>query len=113
MQRRDSDVNFLSASTAFVNIVLVGQFPSAVAPFFFGGRFLALNKKDGGVRPIDIGMTPHQFVTKYTAMIGSIQLSDWLRPHQLGSVHQVDVRRQFMLPVAIWRQCVLTVLSPS
>jgi hypothetical protein len=84
LQCRDSGVDFLSALTAFVNVVLAGRCPSAVAPFFFGGRLLALNKKDGGIRPIAIGMTLRRLVSKCAATIGSNQLADWLSPHQLG-----------------------------
>jgi hypothetical protein len=58
LQCRDSGVDFFSALTAFVKVVLDGRCPPAVAPFFFGGRLLALNKKDGGIRPLAIGMTP-------------------------------------------------------
>ena len=49
--------DLLSALTAFTNLVLSGRCPSEIAPVFFGGRALALNNKDGGIRPICIGFT--------------------------------------------------------
>ena len=63
LQCRDSGVEFLSVSTAFLNIVLAGLCPAVIAPFFFGCRQLAFNKKDGGVRPIAIEMTQRRLVS--------------------------------------------------
>jgi len=57
MMCRETGAEFLSALTDFVNLVLEGRCPSDVAPVFFGGRLLALNKKTGGIRPIAIGFT--------------------------------------------------------
>jgi Reverse transcriptase (RNA-dependent DNA polymerase) len=50
---------------------------------FFGGRPPALNTKDGGIRPIALGMTLRRLVSKCAATIGWNQLADWLSPHQL------------------------------
>jgi len=55
---------FLSALTAFVNLVLAGRCPSDVAPMFFGGRLLALSKKSGGFWPIVIGFTLRRLASK-------------------------------------------------
>jgi len=46
---REAGPEFLSALTAFVNLVLAGGCPVDVAPVFFGGRLIALNKKSGGI----------------------------------------------------------------
>ena len=40
---REAGPEFLSALTAFVNLVLAGGCPSVIAPVFFGGRLLALS----------------------------------------------------------------------
>jgi len=44
MMCQESDHDFLTSSTAFVNLVLSGRCPSEVAPIFFGGRLQAMNK---------------------------------------------------------------------
>jgi len=54
----------LGALTAFVNLVLSGRCPEEVTPVFFGGRLLALNKKNGGFRPIAIGFTLRRLASK-------------------------------------------------
>ena len=41
----DSGQALVWAVTAFVNLLLSGVCPAAVAPFFFGGRLIALQKK--------------------------------------------------------------------
>ena len=53
----ESGPDLLSASTAFANLMLAGGCQARVAPIFFGGRLLALDKKSGGIRPIAIGFT--------------------------------------------------------
>ena len=54
---RDHWDDFLSALTALVNIQLAGRYPFDVAPFFFGVRRLSLSRKDGGIRPVAIGIS--------------------------------------------------------
>jgi len=54
---------FLSALIAFVNLVVAGGCPTRVAPIFFGGRLLALDKKSGRIRPIAIGFTLRRLVS--------------------------------------------------
>ena len=43
------------AWTDFVNILLAGDLPLTVREIIFGGRLIALQKKDGGIRPIAVG----------------------------------------------------------
>ena len=64
VQSIDSGSNFVSAIPAFVNMVLSGRCPSAIAPIFFGGRLIALNTKSGGIRLIAIGFTLRRLVSK-------------------------------------------------
>ena len=54
----------LAALTAFTNLVLSGNTPVQVRPLFFGATLTALNKKDGGVRPIAVGCTLRRMVAK-------------------------------------------------
>jgi len=57
MMCQESGHHFLTSLTAFVNLVLSGRCPSEVAPIFFSGRLLAMNKKSGGIRPIAVGFS--------------------------------------------------------
>ena len=41
----------------FVNKQLEGEFPAEMNEILYGGRLMALQKKDGGIRPIAIGYT--------------------------------------------------------
>lgn len=81
---REAGPEFLSALTAFVNLVLAGRCPLDVSPVFFGGRLLALNKKSGGVRPIVIGFTLRRLASKCANSFGTNQLRSYFYPHQLG-----------------------------
>lgn len=77
---REAGSDFLTALTAFVNMVLAGRCPSDVAPVFFGGRLLALNKKSGGIRPIAIGFTLRRVVSKCANFFGTNQLKSYFHP---------------------------------
>ena len=54
----------LPALTSFVKLILEGRTPSSIAPFFFGAKLTALQKKDGGVRPIAVGNTLRRLAAK-------------------------------------------------
>ena len=55
-----------------------------VGPVFFGGRFLALNKKSGCIRPITIGFTLRCLTSKCANTIGTNRLPSYFYPQQLG-----------------------------
>jgi len=81
---REGGPEFLSALTAFVNVVLAGRCPLNAAPVFFGGRLLALNKKSGGIRPIAIGFTLRRLTSKCANSSGTNLLRSYFYPYQLG-----------------------------
>jgi len=81
---RESGHDFLTALTAFINLVLSGGCPFEVAPIFFGGRLLAMNKKSGGVRPIAIGFSLRRLASKCANSFGTNNLKSYFHPHQLG-----------------------------
>ena len=81
---RESGQDFLTALTAFVNLVLSGGCPAGVTQVFFGGRLLALNKKTGGIRPIVIGFTLRRLASKCANSFGADRLKAYFRPFQLG-----------------------------
>ena len=65
-------------------MILAGRCPSDVAPVFFGGRLLALNKKSGGVRPMAVGFTLRRLASKCANAFGVNHLKGFPRPHQRG-----------------------------
>jgi hypothetical protein len=80
----NEQLGFLTALAGFVNTVLAGLCPPSVAPFFFGGRLIALKKKAGGIRPIAIGNTLRRLVSKCASSYGIGSLTEYFHPHQLG-----------------------------
>ena len=74
----------VSQCSDILNLVLAGGCPSVIAPVFFGGRLLALNKKSGGIRPIAIGFTLRRLESKRANSFGTSQLRSYFYPHQLG-----------------------------
>ena len=81
---QESGHDFLTALTAFINLLLSGGCPSEVAPIFFGGRLLALNKKSGGVRPIAIGFSLRRLASKCANFYDANRLRSYFHPLQLG-----------------------------
>ena len=59
------DSPFLCALTEFCNLVLRGNVPDEVRPFFFGATLVALRKQSGGVRPIAVGCTLHRLIARW------------------------------------------------
>ena len=81
---REAGSDFLTALTAFVNLVLAGGCPADVAAVFFGGRLLALKKKSGGIRPIAVGFTLRRLVSKCANASGITELKAFFHPSQPG-----------------------------
>jgi hypothetical protein len=54
----------LKALTKLTNHLIAGKAPAEVAPFIAGAPLMALNKPDGGLRPIAIGETIRRLVSK-------------------------------------------------
>ena len=70
--------------TDFVNIVLQGELPTLVNEILFGGRLIALQTKDGGIRPIAVGYTLGCLVAKCVNAHVIKRRSDELQPMQVG-----------------------------
>ena len=73
----------LTAITAFVNILLYGQCHD-FSHILFGGKFIALNKKAGGIRPIIICYTLRRLAAKCTVPYACEKLQDFLSTRQAG-----------------------------
>ena len=68
----------------FVNLVLEGKTPAPVRPFFFGASLVALDKKDGGVRPIATGWFLRRLAAKSPGNCVMETMRAFLTPLQLG-----------------------------
>lgn len=56
--------SFLSTLTCLINIILKGTMPQRIKQLFFGARLIPFNKKDGGLRPIAVGLTLRRICSK-------------------------------------------------
>ena len=83
--RLDGDSGPLAQSlAAFINVVIKGSIPDMIQPLFFGARLIAFNKKDGGLRPIAVGLTLRRVAAKVLASIATPLLQSTFLPFQLG-----------------------------
>ena len=74
----------LTAVTLFMNTVVKGICPPTLLPFFFGGRLVAVAKKDGGVRPIAVGNTWRRLASKCALLLVQDEVKSLLHPFQVG-----------------------------
>ncbi|KAB0792700.1 hypothetical protein PPYR_14659 [Photinus pyralis] len=70
--------------TRLVNLIVRGEIPEFFRHIFFGASLIALNKKDGGVRPIAVGMTLRRLVAKIICSRVHQRAGEFCRPYQLG-----------------------------
>lgn len=70
--------------TKFSNFLLTEKVCPEIVPIFFGASLCALNKKDGGIRPIAIGCTLRRMVSKIISRYLLNPLGSKLSPIQLG-----------------------------
>ena len=74
----------LSSLTSLVNLLLRGDLCPVVNAILFGGRLIALRKKDGGVRPIAIGYTLRRLAAKCANFFAVNKVLSLLLPLQVG-----------------------------
>ena len=74
----------LQSLTSFINFILSGEVTHSVRHFFFGATLIALNKKDGSVRPIAAGCTLRRLAAKCAVSHVMKSMGTLLTPHQLG-----------------------------
>ena len=70
--------------TDFVNLLLRGICPAKIRTLIFGGKLLALNKKDGGLRPIAMGYYWRRLAAKCVNSYALEKLSGHFGHTQLG-----------------------------
>ena len=79
----------LTNLTKLVNQILAGKVPDYCQEALFGASLLALEKEDGGLRPIAIGCFYRRLSAKIAANFAAEKLSDELSPIQLGFLGDV------------------------
>ena len=63
---------------------LAGGVPADVRPIFFGASLHALKKKEGGIRPISIGLTLRRLISNVANTWATSVCSSTFLPHQMG-----------------------------
>ena len=97
----------LSILSDFMNIIISGKVPKEIRPIFFAARLIALNKKDGGIRPIAVSNSFRRMASKLVAKIGAQTLASFFNDTQFG----IGVRSGCEVAVHLTRQ--FTELNPS
>ena len=70
--------------TDFFNLLLFGISDQLINNIFYGGRFIALQKKSGSIGPIAIGYTLRRFAAKCVNQHALTKLTDFFSSIQLG-----------------------------
>jgi len=79
----DESSALLLALASVGDLMLRGDVPPSVCPIIYGANLCAFRKKDGGIRPIAVGMTLRRLVARIVSGRSSF-LSAKLNPIQLG-----------------------------
>jgi hypothetical protein len=58
------DKSLLDGLTQLTNLLLAGGLDETVKEIIYGGRLIALLKKDGGIRPIAVGYVGRRLAAK-------------------------------------------------
>jgi len=67
-----------------MNLVLAGGVPQEVRLVFFGASLHAISKKDGGLKPIAVGLTLRRLASKIGNRLATERVLLILGPRQLG-----------------------------
>ena len=89
---RPGGSSLCEALTDFVNLVLEGGVPVVIRPSFFGVTLFPFRKKDGGVRPIAVGLTLRRLVARTANRLAQESCAAVLAPFEVGWRLRVIVR---------------------
>lgn len=80
----DNGPRLLESLVRLCNFLLRGELNPEICPFLYGGTLCALQKKDGGVRPIAVGSTFRRLVAKLCCHAVKDPMARYLQPQQVG-----------------------------
>ena len=80
----DSGSRLLNVLTDLINLMLAGKFDSEINTIIYGGRLIALSKKDGGVRPIAVGYVFRRLAAQCANSHMIEDCSKILQPREMG-----------------------------
>ncbi|XP_055347675.1 uncharacterized protein LOC129594849 [Paramacrobiotus metropolitanus] len=80
----DVSASFCKSLAQLLDIIIQGNIPDSVRPYFFGAKLIALRKKDGGLRPIAVGNTLRRLTAKVICRRVKGRSTAALQPSQLG-----------------------------
>ena len=89
------DEKLLEAVTDFTNVLLSGKLSTTIREVIFGGRLIALQKKDGGIRPIAVGYTLRRLAAKCANSYALDNEATISVRFKLASEFQVEPKLQF------------------
>ena len=81
---KESGLDLASRLTDFVNLLLEGKCPERIRRILFGGKLIALRKKDGDIRPIAVGCYWRRLASKAANNRVMQSLAEYFSPLQLG-----------------------------
>jgi len=70
--------------TELTNLCLAGRVPVVVQPVFCGTALCALNKKDGGIHPITVGITLRRLIATAVCKAMTSKMAARFLPVQVG-----------------------------
>lgn len=76
--------NLLLSLSNIINHILNNSVEKLISPILFGASLCALGKKDGGIRPIAVGMYIRRLAAKVACAKIKDKMGTFLRPIQLG-----------------------------
>ena len=84
----------MEAVTSLVNLMLVGGLDQDGNEIIYGGRLIALKKKDGGLQPIAIGYTLKRLAAKCANKYATAMFASHFAPIQLGAEAAIQAVRR-------------------
>jgi Reverse transcriptase (RNA-dependent DNA polymerase) len=80
----DISKKLLEALCKLINLIFQGNIPEDICPILYGANLIALKKKDGGTRPIAIGLVLRRLAAKVCVKRLKSKAITYLQPLQMG-----------------------------
>lgn len=80
----EAGLKLVKSITNLCNFMLAGKIPSKLCAIMYGASLCALNKEQGGIRPIAVGNTFRRLTAKMACASVRSEMSSKLAPRQVG-----------------------------